>query len=234
MKVDEQLVERARDLKPDAVQALLQAQAPQVYRMAYALAGRWDVGRGIARFVLNRSVKMMPKWGPDADPANWFHRFTIMISRRSAKHQPPAGKDVLVEQALSPDAQYIAFVAALRQLETQQREAFLLRHGEKLNERYSALAMDCSTKAVETHLIGAERALKLVAQQDYGPMVQKLADAYMHLTPDEKQLVPQVSGVVFRKVHLRRWFRLIVLLVELLILAALVWGGWKLWQMIQT
>jgi DNA-directed RNA polymerase specialized sigma24 family protein len=228
------IVERVRKLNPAAVQELLQAQAPQVYRIAYALAGRWDVGRGIARFVLNRSVKMMPKWKPDDDPANWFYRFTVMIARRSAKHQPKPQKDVLVEQAMSPDARYVAFVAALRQLETQQREAFLFRHGERLNARYSALAMDCSTQAAETHLIGAERALKLVAGADYDALVQKLADAYTHLTPDEAQLVPAVNTVVFRRVRLRRWFRLVMLLIQLAVLGAIAWGSWKLWQVIQT
>jgi DNA-directed RNA polymerase specialized sigma24 family protein len=233
MAVDEELVERVRKLDSGAVQELLQNVAPQVYRIAYALSGRWDVGRTIARFVLNRSVKMMPKWKAELEPTSWFHKYTVQTSRRSAKHQPGMGKDVLIEQALSPDANYIAFVAALRQLETQQREAFLLRYGEKLNERYSALAMDCSTKAVETHLIGAERGLKLVAGADFEPLVAKLSDAYMHLTPDEQQLVPQVSGVVFRRVTVRRWLRLVVWLIMLAILAAMLWGGWKLWHIIQ-
>jgi hypothetical protein len=175
----------------------------------------------------------MPKWKPEDDPANWFHRFTIMTARNQAKHQPPAGKDVLIEQALAPDAKYVAFIAALRQLETQQREAFLLRVGEKLNERYSALAMDCSTKAVETHLLGANRSLQLVAGEDLQALAQKLADAYMHLTPDSNQLVPTVSSVVFRRVSLWRLFRLVVVLIELGILAAMAWGGWKLYHMIQ-
>jgi DNA-directed RNA polymerase specialized sigma24 family protein len=231
---DPDLLDAVRKLKPAAVQQLLHEQAPQVYRLAYALAGRWDVGRGIARFVLNRSVRMMPKWKPEEDPANWFHRFTIMVSRRSAKHRPAAGKDVLIEQALSPDQKYVAFIAALRQLETQQREAFLLRVGEKLNERYSALAMDCSTKAVETHLIGALRQLKLVAGEDFEPVSAKLADAYMHLTPESDQLVPQVSSVVFRRVSLRRCFKLMGFFIAVALLALIAWAGWKLWHMIQT
>jgi DNA-directed RNA polymerase specialized sigma24 family protein len=234
MAADAELVENVRKLKPAAVQQLLAEQAPQVYRIAYALSGRWDVGRGIARFVLNRSVKMMPKWKPDDDPANWFHRFTIMTSRRSAKHQPAAGKDVLIEQALQPDAPYVAFIAALRQLETQQREAFLLRHGEKLNGRYSALAMDCSTQAAENHLIGAERTLKLVAVENFEPLVKKMTDAYAHLTPEAEHLVPAVTGVVFRRVKLRRWLRAIVVLIELVIIAALFWGAWMLYQRVQT
>jgi DNA-directed RNA polymerase specialized sigma24 family protein len=233
MPTDAELLERARKLKPEAVQQLLQEMAPQVYRIAYALCGRWDTGREVARLVLSRSVNVMPRWKPEDDPANWFHRYTIMTSRDHAKRQPPAGKDVLIEQALAPDAKYIAFIAALRQLETQQREAFLLRVGEKLNERYSALAMDCSTKAVEVHLFGANRSLQPVAGEDLQALAQKLADAYMHLTPDANQLVPTVSSVVFRRVSLRRLFRLIVIVIELAILAAMAWGGWKLYHMIQ-
>src|SRR6478735_3014745 len=89
--LDADTIAAARKLRPAAVTAVLQCEALAVYRLAYALAGRWDVGRGIARFVLQRSVKMMPSWGPEADPSNWYHRFTIMTSRRSAKHQPKPG-----------------------------------------------------------------------------------------------------------------------------------------------
>src|SRR3712207_4156869 len=106
MTVDAELVERARKLKPGAVEELLKAQAPQVYRISYALSGQWDLGKRIARFVLNRSVRMMPKWKPELEPADWFHRFTIMTARDWAKGRPPVGKDVLIEQALSPDAKY--------------------------------------------------------------------------------------------------------------------------------
>src|SRR3954465_6316041 len=117
--IDSDVMLAARKLRPGAVTAILQDNAPSVYRIAYALSGRWDVGRGIARFVLNRSVRMMPKWKAELEPTSWFPKYTIQPPRRSAKHQPGMGKDVLIEQALSPDASYIAFVAALRQLETQ-------------------------------------------------------------------------------------------------------------------
>lgn len=230
---DPELMERVRKLKPAAVQELLQAQAPQVYRMAYALSGRWDVGKSMARFVLNRSVRMMPKWKPEDDPANWFHRFTILTSRRSAKHRPAMGKDVLIEQALSPDAAYVAFIAALRQLDTQQREAFLLRHGEKLNARYSALAMDCSTQAAETHLSAAENALKLVAGEQFPVLTAKLEDAYKHLTPESEQLVPAVKTVMFRRVHLWRWWRIVWFFVQMAILAGLAYAGWRIYRIVE-
>jgi DNA-directed RNA polymerase specialized sigma24 family protein len=234
MALTPDIIEGARKLRPRDVTALLRDQFPSVYRLSYALAGRWDVGRGIARFVLARSVRMMPKWKPEEDPSNWFHRFTIMTSRRSARHTTDVRKDVLVEQALGPDNEYVAFVAALRQLEAQQREAFLLHHCERLNARYSALAMDCSTQAAENHLKAAEQSLRLVAGTKFDPLSRKLCDAYAHLTPDGNDVVPQVNKVVFRHVRLRRWIGRIVLISELLILGALLWGGWKVYEMIRN
>lgn len=234
MPVDEDLIERARKLRPGAVTDLLQTQAASVYRIAYALAGRWDVGRGIARFVLNRSVKMMPKWTRNDDPENWFHRFTVMTSRRSAKHQPKAGKDVLIEQALSPDQHYVAFIAAIRQLDNQQREAFLLRHGEKLNGRYSALAMDCSTQAAETHLKAAEASLRLVAGANYDALLLQLVDAYAHLTPENEHLLPAVNKVVLTRVVVRRWVKWIGWLVQLGVLVGLGWLAYRVYHMVQT
>ena len=225
----------ARKLKPRAVADLLTTQYASVYRIAYALAGRWDVGRGVARFVMARSVRFMPRWDPEDDPANWFHRFTIMTSRRALPQHKKIDpkKDVLVEQALDADAEYVAFVAALRHLEPQQREAFLLHHGERLNDRYAALAMDCSTEAAHNHLTVAERELRLVAGPNMALLTKKMADAYMHLTPADASVIPAVNRVVFRQVTVRRVFRLIWLLVKLAIVAALIWGGWELYQRVK-
>ena len=159
-----------------------------------------------------------------------------MTSRRSlAKHKKiDPKKDVLVEQALEPDGEYVAFVAALRHLEPQQREAFLLHHGERLNDRYAALAMDCSTEAANNHLLVAERQLRLVAGPNMAALTTKLADAYMHLTPADDSVVPAVNRVVFRQVTVRRVWRTVKLLVTLALFGALIWGGWRLYQMTQT
>ena len=234
MALTSEIIEGAIRQRPGDVRALLRDQFPAVYRLAYALAGRWDVGRGIARFVLTRSVRMMPKWSPEDDPTNWFHRFTIMMSRRSAHHSAEVKNDVLVEQALQPDTQYIAFVSALRQLDPQQREAFLLHYCERLNDRYSALAMDCSTEAAANHLKAAEQSLRLVAGPSFEPLTSKLCDAYAHLTPEGNDVIPQVDKVVFRQISLRRWIGRVVLLVELAILAALLYGGWRVYQIVSS
>jgi DNA-directed RNA polymerase specialized sigma24 family protein len=233
--IDADVVHDARKLRPAAVNAILQANAPCVYRLAYALAGRWDVGRGVARFVLNRSIRLMPKWKPEDDPANWYHRYTIMVSRRGARHTivSPA-KDVLVEQAVNTDTRYIAFVSALRQLDTQQREAFLLNHCERLNARYSALAMDCSTEAADNHLRAADQALRLVAGEDFDALAKMMCDAYAHLTPDPNDLLPTVNSMVFRGVRLRKWLRRVVLLIALAAFAALLWGGWIVYHRVAS
>ena len=111
MPLEADVIDAARKLRPSAVEEILRSEVACVYRLAYALSGRWDVGRGIARFVLNRSVRMMPKWTRDADPDNWYHRFTVMTSRRSAHHEPQPCKDVLIEQAAAPvEPEYVAFV----------------------------------------------------------------------------------------------------------------------------
>jgi len=96
----------------------------------------------------------------------------------------------------------VAFVSALRQLETQQREAFLLHHCERLNARYSALAMDCSTEAADNHLKAADQSLRLVAGADFDALAKKLADAYAHLAPDPNAAVSEAAiktGVARRK-----------------------------------
>jgi hypothetical protein len=157
-----------------------------------------------------------------------------MTSRRSAKHKADPKKDVLVEQALDPDAEYIAFVAALRHLEPQQREAFLLHHGERLNDRYAALAMDCSTEAAHNHLAVAEKQLRLVAGPSMSALTKKLADAYMHLTPTDDSVIPAVNRVVFRQVTVRRLFRFVLLIIKLVIVAALIWGGWWLYHFMRS
>lgn len=233
MLVEPHIIAGAKKLRPAAVSELLQSQVAQVYRISYALAGRWDSGKALARFVMNRSVTMMPKFDPDDDPANWFHRFTVMTSRRGTSPPPAAAKDVLVEQADAPDTAYIAFVSALRQLNPQQREAFLLWHGEKLNPRYCALAMDCSTEAAENHLRAAEQSMHLVAGPAYEALLGKLIDAYQHLTPETDQLKPTVNGVVFRRVKLRRVWRIIVTFVALIVMIVSLWGAWKIYHYLQ-
>jgi DNA-directed RNA polymerase specialized sigma24 family protein len=229
-----ELVAAAKKLRTSAVAQLLENEYPAVYRLACGLAGREDVGRGIAKFVLARSIRLMPNWDVEDDPRQWFYHFTILTARRAIKHQPKPANDVLVtraEGAAQTSTEYLAFIAALRALPRQQIEAFLLHHGEKLNTRYTSLAMDCSTEAATAHLLAAVEALKsIVPDARLDPLVQRCAGAYARLTPDEQFVPPSITRTMLRHFWPRKIWRIIRFIVQLIILGGLIWGGWWLYR----
>ena len=49
---------------------------------------------------------------------------------------------------------------------------------------------------------------------------------------EDLDLVPNIQSVVFRRVWLRKWIRRFILLAEILIVAGLIWGGWKLYKIV--
>ena len=77
--------------------------------------------------------------------------------------QPPVDQDRLNAPAPAPNQDllitvgptglpaYAGFIRALRTLPVQQAEAFILHHGEHLNERLLGVAMDLSTGAAGSH-----------------------------------------------------------------------------------
>jgi DNA-directed RNA polymerase specialized sigma24 family protein len=229
-----QLIAAAKKLRTSAVAQLLENEYPAVYRLSCGLAGREDVGRGIARFVIARSIRLMPKWDPEDDPRNWFYHFTILTARRAIGHQPAPAKDLLVTRAegvAQTSAEYLAFVAALRALPRQQLEAFLLHHGEKLNTRYTAVAMDCSTEAATAHLTAAVATLRsVVAEGRLDPLTQRLAAAYLRLTPDEQFIPPSITRAMLRYFWPQKIWRMIRFLIQLILLGAMIWGGWWLYR----
>ena len=75
-------------------------------------------------------------------------------------------QDPLVARASFADPAYTAFVRAVRGLPEQQAEAYLLYHGERLNERLLGVAMDCSAAAAANHLQAATDALTAMSGGD--------------------------------------------------------------------
>jgi DNA-directed RNA polymerase specialized sigma24 family protein len=229
-----QLVAAAKKLRTSAVAQVLENEYPAVYRLACGLVGREDVGRGIAKFVLARSIRLMPKCDVEDDPRQWFYHFTILTARRATRHQPRPADDVLVtksEQAQQTSTEYLAFIAALRALPRQQIEAFLLHHGEKLNTRYTSLAMDCSTEAATAHLAAAVETLKSVVMDGrLEPLVQRCAAAYARLTPEEQFIPPSITRTMLRHFWPRKIWRIVRFILQLIVLAGLIWGGWWLYR----
>lgn len=225
MLVDEEILAKARRYQRNALEALLASAYPAVSRMALGLSGRTDVGRGITRFVMKQAVARVPRFR-DADAAGrWFHHHTVLVARRAVRHAPSPQEDVLTAVGQPPP--YTAFIRALRSLPLQQREAFILYHGEELDLRNLAIAMDCSTRAAGLHLQAAEQALRPMAQDDYEVRVREMRAAYAKLVPEEDALLPTVRSVVGRSLLSRRIGRLVKLIALVLILAAAAYAAWR-------
>src|SRR3954463_6496404 len=144
MEIPPPLFARAQKLNRPAVEALFASVYPAVLRIARGLSGRIDVADGVVRFVMLRAPTMLPKWRDATAAERWFLHHTVLTARRAARHEPDPRADLL---AANGDANWLAFVRALRQLPHQQREAILLHCGEHLNDRYLGIAMDCSSDA---------------------------------------------------------------------------------------
>jgi DNA-directed RNA polymerase specialized sigma24 family protein len=228
--VESELLPRVRKLKRDAVEQVMGMFYPVVYRMAAALSGRVDVARGVVRFVMKRSPRAMPGWRDDLAPQRWFHHHTILTTRRAAakQHPPELYDDVFMTGpgALGPG--YAAFVRALRVLPIQQREAFILSHGESLNARFLAVAMDCSVIAATQHLQAGNNALLAIAGKDFEPFTHEIVERYKQLTPSEDLSIPHVKTIVRRWV----WPRRVWAFIRLLIVFAVIAGAILFWKKI--
>jgi DNA-directed RNA polymerase specialized sigma24 family protein len=216
-------------LKPAALEALLAAGYAPARRIAHALSGNEAIARGVAELCTRRSFKQLPKWQDPSSPENWFYHHAVLTTRANVP-PPPADPllDPLVAHAAQPvDPAYVAFVRAIRNLPPQQREAYILHHGERLNSRMLGVAMDCSTAAADTHLRAGTDALGAVTGGPIDPLATTLTRAYAGLRAAQPK--PEASvRVHVRRVRRRLWIRRIVrFLVIAGVLAALGWLGWR-------
>jgi len=233
MALSPDVLESAKRLDPSAIAQLFAAHFIPVHRIAFGLAGRSDHGRNIADFVFKKSLDVIPRWDPVAEPEHWFHRYTIQLARHYAIARPAIKNDLLVTTAREPDLAYIAFITALRHLSDQQQEAFLLHFGERFNIRDVARAMDCSTTAATTHLAAAEAQMRLVSGENFDALAARFAETYTRLAPDASVVVPNINKLLRRHVWPRRILRFALRLLLLTLLAAIVCAGWWIYHHVQ-
>src|SRR5687768_17223917 len=150
MTVDPWTLAEAAQGKRDALARLLATYYPQVWRIAVNLTGREAVGKAVARQIMERSLVAAQTWEHEEVPERWFKHHTVLAARDAAPRTPPSD-DVLIFKG-PRDAGYVAFARAVRGLPHQQREAFLLNHGEDFDLRQLGIAMDCSVDAAGVHL----------------------------------------------------------------------------------
>lgn len=220
--MDEDTFQRAKRMERTAAEALLEEYYPFVWRVTLALVGRDDIGTGVARYVMKRSLRVLPRWAYAADAQRWYGHHTIISTRRSAKHKAKLATDTL--RGPQPQPKYMAFVTSLRELSVQQREALILHDCEGLDLRRTAVAMDCSTEAAGNHLEAARRQLMLIAGPDYERLSEALRRTYQGLTPSEELRLPAVRSMVGRHLWPRRIRRAMTVILALGVLASIYWG----------
>jgi DNA-directed RNA polymerase specialized sigma24 family protein len=232
VSLTEETFARAKALKPDALAALLVEGYAPAQRISQALSGHERVGRAVAELLMRRAIRFLERWRDVAAAENWFVHHAVLTTRHANLPDPEPQQDPLVVHAdagAAADPAYVAFIRALRHLPSQQREAFILHHGERLNPRMLGVAMDCSTAAAETHLQAASDSLGLVVgADDLLKMQDLLARAYAGMTTAQPDVAPAVGGFV-RQLRKRLWVRRIITsLIVGLILGAVGVVGWML------
>jgi len=224
--VSDEVRDLARSGDRSAVEAVITECFPAVHRVAHALTGDPAIAGKIVRFVLRRSVTVMPRWRAGLIPENWFYHNTLMTLRRLNAPAPAPQNDLLITVGPTSNPAYPAFIRALRGLPNQQAEAFILRHGEHLNERLLGVAMDLSTRAAGAHLAAATLALQTIAGPEFTALTAAFEKAYALLTPPDTIIrttaLSEIRAVLWKKL-LRRLIRR---LIQLAILAALAYAGW--------
>ena len=213
------------------VQAVASTFYPAVYRTACGLSARDDLGAAAARDVLRRSVRQMPGWAEPDEPARWYRRHTVLAVRDRMAKSIGTRRDVLARDGDPPAL--AAYLAALRKLPHQQREAMLLTYCERLGPRSLATAMDCSKEAAANHLRAAESALRPLAGRDEQKHLDVLSRRYADLTPPDEQAALNVRRQVRRTLLPRRLLRAVQWLILLTLLAAAAYGAWTIAPLVE-
>lgn len=171
---------------------------------------------------------MLPNWRAGSVPENWFYHHTLLTARELSQPLPDSRADLLVAAAADAahDPFYIGFIKALRNLPRQQTEAFILFHGEKLNDRLLGVAMDCSTGAAHTHIEAARAALAAASGAGMDVLTATLERAYHNLTPPRTAIAPIARKYVRQGLRPRRLRRLVRLVLLIIVLVA-AYSAWR-------
>jgi DNA-directed RNA polymerase specialized sigma24 family protein len=224
-----EILAKARAMNPAALGALLSAGYAASHRISLAICANEGVAQAVANLLARRALAMLPRWRDVSSAENWFVHHAVLTTR-GANVPPPAEPllDPLVLHSgpIAQDPAYVAFVRAIRQLQPQQREAFILHHGERLNPRMLGVAMDCSTAAARMHLQVADDHVNAVSGGHGHDLSAVLTRAYAAMAA----AMPPAEGVLriqVRKLRWRRFMRRVVrTFVTLLVLGGLGFGGW--------
>ena len=200
-----------------AITDILSRNYGSAYRLAFSLSGRERSARKISRRVLRQSLNVLTRWETDDEAARWFAHYTVLTARRFG------GGDGNELAKITDYPLFVTLLQTLRKVPTQQREAFFLTHGEKLDLRRMATAMDCSCEAASNYLVAATNCLGHVAGDKLGEFLTAVPKIVEKVTPPPEKILVDVDGQVARYIWPRRIRRWLVRFLWVLVLAGMVW-----------
>jgi DNA-directed RNA polymerase specialized sigma24 family protein len=208
---------------------ILQRVHPRIYRLAIALCESRHSGMAVVARVFAHSGVLFERWESQDEADRWFLRYTVLCSRdqKSAEHQDNA----LISVANTPACR--AAILSVWHLPMQQREAFLLHHGENLDLRQLAMAMDCSSSAAKNHLAAAEKSFRAVLGDDWPDFMADLPGLMQQLLPSAEIMEVEINAVIRRRrkmLWIQRW---VVTLTKCIAIALLGWAVWKIWNAVR-
>ena len=195
----------------------LQRQYPRIYRVAAALTGSVEHAESVANAVVARAVKQRAKTITAIDADRWFLHHTVLTARE------------LVRLNGWSTHERLPLPAELATLPVQQREAFLLHHGERLDLRQLATAMDCSTTAASNHLVAAASRLRS-SIDDLEAVTATLAARLAAVVPPPADVVAKVDLQVRRSTRSRRLRRWVGMIVTAVAVGATAYFSVTLWR----
>ena len=199
-----------------ATERVYAAALPPCGRIAATLCGDAASASRVLNRLVDRSADAVSNARDASEAGRWFMHQTVLLCRE----QPQAtdvDADTLMHDVGGPDvAAYRALVAGLRKLPRQQQEALLLTYSQDWNPRLCAVAMDCSTNAVETHLGEATRQLTPLAGGHFAALMGAVRQVHRQRPLD----LPAAPATVAARVRRRRWASSIVLIAGWLAVVA--------------
>jgi DNA-directed RNA polymerase specialized sigma24 family protein len=239
------------------VLTLLRQSHARIYRISLALCGDRASAEAVVEKVLRMSGKISPRWETDEDARRWFMHYTVLSCRatnaenkntgselpRGARPtaEPPGsssylssgvtGNEALLSLVTHPDS--IAILRAIRQLPTQQREAFLLHHGEEMDLRQMATAMDCSSAAAANHLVGAVKSLKELHLVGIGEFTARLPALLRQLVPQDDALDAHLQNLIAKRWRRNRIWRIIIWVAWIILLSSIAFSLWWIWTRVE-
>jgi DNA-directed RNA polymerase specialized sigma24 family protein len=229
---------------------LLRQSHARIYRIALALCGNRQSAEAVVERVLRSSGNISRRWETDEDAQRWFMHYTVLLCRRTNNERKNAGSEVirragsdgekpgssaylrtgvggneaLLNLVTDPDS--VSILHAIQQLPTQQREAFLLHHGEEMDLRQMATAMDCSSAAAANHLVAAVKALKESHLVGIGEFTARLPAMLRQLVPPANELDGYLKNLIAVQ-RRRMWiWQVVTWFLRILLLALLAWLIW--------